>query len=254
MRQRGQDVPGRDILRSRVALLSRRATGCHPKRTNLPLSFGRLVRNPGNSPDAASPIRRPPASDIPTDLRPVVLTGDRPTGPLFLGQFCGSQRDRVILWQGTIHSCRSPTHRGLTEKADDPERVTRDIIDLARDDPAVAAIRTSPRSTGHQPWRRRTPTPTTCASMILGGARAMWYSRSRHGHRAGGARSPRRSQRHRGEAAFGGRPARSARDAWAERQDDVHDILRNGTRRARGVTSARCDTIEDVLGLYHVAA
>lgn len=34
-------------------------------------------------------------SDIPADSRPVVLTSDRPTGPLHLGHFCGSLRTFV---------------------------------------------------------------------------------------------------------------------------------------------------------------
>lgn len=35
--------------------------------------------------------------DVSTDPRPVILTGDRPTGPLYLGNDCGSLRNRVAL-------------------------------------------------------------------------------------------------------------------------------------------------------------
>lgn len=35
--------------------------------------------------------------DLSTDLRPVILTGDRPTSPLHLGHYCGSLRNRVAL-------------------------------------------------------------------------------------------------------------------------------------------------------------
>ncbi|MFG5119570.1 MULTISPECIES: hypothetical protein [Methylobacteriaceae] len=69
--------------------------------------------------------------------------------------------------------------QALTENADDPKRVTRHVIDLARDDPAVASIRASPRSTIRRPCQHCTPTPTICASLILGGQGVMWCSRPR---------------------------------------------------------------------------
>lgn len=48
-------------------------------------------------------------------------------------------------------------------------------------------------------------------------------------------------------------PIRASRVAWADRPDDVVDILRDGTRHARGVTQATLDTVKDALGLYRLA-
>ena len=48
-------------------------------------------------------------------------------------------------------------------------------------------------------------------------------------------------------------PIRASRAAWAHRPDDVRDILRDGTRGARGVTQATLDTVKDALGLYRLA-
>ncbi|MGE8126695.1 tryptophan--tRNA ligase [Methylobacterium sp. NPDC080182] len=47
-------------------------------------------------------------------------------------------------------------------------------------------------------------------------------------------------------------PIRERRTAWADRPDDVRDILRDGTRRARGVTQATLEAVKDALGLYRV--
>ncbi|AIQ89408.1 Tryptophanyl-tRNA synthetase [Methylobacterium oryzae CBMB20] len=48
-------------------------------------------------------------------------------------------------------------------------------------------------------------------------------------------------------------PIRSRRAAWADRPDDVRDILRDGTRRARRVTQSTLEAVKDALGLYRVA-
>ncbi|CAO4138458.1 hypothetical protein [Methylorubrum aminovorans] len=48
-------------------------------------------------------------------------------------------------------------------------------------------------------------------------------------------------------------PIRVSRAAWADRPDDVADILRDGTGHARGVTQATLDTVKDALGLYSLA-
>jgi tryptophanyl-tRNA synthetase len=76
-------------------------------------------------------------SDIPADSRPVVLTGDRPTGPLHLGHFCGSLRNRVTLQHGHDAFVLIADAQALTDNADDPGRITGHVIDLALDDLAV---------------------------------------------------------------------------------------------------------------------
>lgn len=85
-------------------------------------------------------------SDIPADSRPVVLTGDRPTGPLHLGHFCGSLRNRVTLQHGHDTFVLIADAQALTDNADDPGRITRHVIDLALDylavgiDPSLTTI------------------------------------------------------------------------------------------------------------------
>ncbi|WP_411901719.1 tryptophan--tRNA ligase [Methylorubrum thiocyanatum] len=76
-------------------------------------------------------------SDIPADPRPIVLTGDRPTGPLHLGHFCGSLRNRVTLQHGHDTFVPIADAQALTDNTDDPRRITRHVIDLALDDLAV---------------------------------------------------------------------------------------------------------------------
>jgi tryptophanyl-tRNA synthetase len=68
---------------------------------------------------------------------PVILTGDRTTGPLHLGHYVGSLKNRVAL---------QPTHRqfllladaqALTDNADDPARVRQNVLEVALDYLAV---------------------------------------------------------------------------------------------------------------------
>ena len=47
-------------------------------------------------------------------------------------------------------------------------------------------------------------------------------------------------------------PIRERRAAWADRPDDVRDILRDGSRRVREVTQATLETVKDALGLDRV--
>jgi tryptophanyl-tRNA synthetase len=69
--------------------------------------------------------------------KPVILTGDRTTGPLHLGHFAGSLRNRV---------CMQDTHRqfllladsqALTDNAHDPAKVRRNVMEVALDYLAV---------------------------------------------------------------------------------------------------------------------
>ncbi|MBB2964273.1 tryptophan--tRNA ligase [Methylobacterium sp. R2-1] len=76
-------------------------------------------------------------SDIPADSRPIVLMGDRPTGPLHLGHFCCSLRNRVTLQHGLDTFVLIADAQALSDNADDPGCITRHVIDLALDDLAV---------------------------------------------------------------------------------------------------------------------
>ncbi|WP_076730193.1 tryptophan--tRNA ligase [Methylobacterium radiotolerans] len=75
--------------------------------------------------------------DTSTAPRPVILTGDHPTGPLYLGHYCGSLRIRVALQHDHDQFVLIADAQALTENADDPGRITRHVLDLALDYLAV---------------------------------------------------------------------------------------------------------------------
>lgn len=76
----------------------------------------------------------------------VILTGDRPTGPLHLGHYVGSLRQRVKLQ----HQCKQfviiADAQALTDNAENPEKVRKNILEVALDylavgiDPTVTTI------------------------------------------------------------------------------------------------------------------
>lgn len=80
------------------------------------------------------------------DPRPVIVTGDRPTGPLHLGHYVGSLRNRVAL-QGTHRQfVLVADAQALTDNAQDPGRIRRNILEVALDylavgiDPALSTV------------------------------------------------------------------------------------------------------------------
>ncbi|MQB42878.1 tryptophan--tRNA ligase [Rhizobium sp. ICMP 5592] len=82
----------------------------------------------------------------PIDSRPVILTGDRPTGPLHLGHYVGSLRNRVALQHSHRQYLLLADTQALTDNADDPDRVRRNVMEVAFDylavgiDPAETTI------------------------------------------------------------------------------------------------------------------
>lgn len=78
--------------------------------------------------------------------RPVILTGDRTTGPLHLGHYVGSLRNRVILQDTHEQYLLLADVQALTDNADDPEKVSRNVLEVALDylavgiDPAKTTI------------------------------------------------------------------------------------------------------------------
>jgi len=78
--------------------------------------------------------------------RPVILTGDRTTGPLHLGHYIGSLRSRVELQHTHQQYVLLADTQALTDNADDPAKVRRNVIEVALDylavgiDPALSAI------------------------------------------------------------------------------------------------------------------
>ena len=57
--------------------------------------------------------------------RPIILTGDRTTGPLHLGHYAGSLRNRVALQDTHQQFVLLADAQALTDNIDDPEKVRR---------------------------------------------------------------------------------------------------------------------------------
>ncbi|MFA5030380.1 MAG: tryptophan--tRNA ligase [Patescibacteria group bacterium] len=78
--------------------------------------------------------------------RKVVLTGDRPTGPLHLGHYVGSLQNRVELQHTHRQYIIIADTQALTDNADDPAKIRRGVLDVALDylavgiDPNVSTI------------------------------------------------------------------------------------------------------------------
>ena len=71
------------------------------------------------------------------DQRPIILTGDRPTGQLHLGHFVGSLRARVGLQDSHHQHLLLADAQALTDNADNPDKVRNNILNVALDYLAV---------------------------------------------------------------------------------------------------------------------
>jgi len=80
------------------------------------------------------------------DTRPVILTGDRTTGPLHLGHYAGSLKSRVALQRSHEQFLLLADTQALTDNAHDPQKVRRNVLEVATDylavgiDPALTTI------------------------------------------------------------------------------------------------------------------
>jgi tryptophanyl-tRNA synthetase len=87
-----------------------------------------------------------PAHPDTSPERPVILTGDRTTGPLHLGHYVGSLRNRVALQHSHCQYLLLADAQALTDNADDPAKVRRNVLEVATDylavgiDPSVTTI------------------------------------------------------------------------------------------------------------------
>jgi tryptophanyl-tRNA synthetase len=68
---------------------------------------------------------------------PVILTGDRPTGPLHLGHYVGSLRNRVSYQSEAKQFIMLADSQALTDNMDDVSKVHRNVIEVALDYLAV---------------------------------------------------------------------------------------------------------------------
>lgn len=69
--------------------------------------------------------------------RPVVLTGDRPTGPLHLGHYVGSLRTRLLLQDTHQQNILVADTQAMTDNAHDPDKVRRNVLEVVLDYLAV---------------------------------------------------------------------------------------------------------------------
>ena len=78
--------------------------------------------------------------------RPIILTGDRTTGPLHIGHYAGSLRNRLRLQDSHEQFLLLADTQALTDNAHDPAKVRRSVIEVALDylavgiDPAKTTI------------------------------------------------------------------------------------------------------------------
>jgi tryptophanyl-tRNA synthetase len=76
----------------------------------------------------------------------VILTGDRPTGPLHLGHFVGSLRNRVTYQHEYQQFIMLADSQALTDNMEDTDKVHRNVVEVALDylavgiDPAKSTI------------------------------------------------------------------------------------------------------------------
>ncbi|SCB07088.1 tryptophan--tRNA ligase [Rhizobium hainanense] len=81
-----------------------------------------------------------------TNTRPVILTGDRTTGPLHLGHYVGSLKSRVVLQHSHQQFLLLADTQALTDNAHDPQKVRRNVLEVATDylavgiDPSLTTI------------------------------------------------------------------------------------------------------------------
>ncbi|MEO8610645.1 MAG: tryptophan--tRNA ligase [Chloroflexota bacterium] len=79
-------------------------------------------------------------------MKQTILTGDRPTGPLHLGHYVGSLKNRVALQHEYDTYVLIADVQALTDNAEHPDKVRRNILEVAYDylavgiDPTVATI------------------------------------------------------------------------------------------------------------------
>ncbi|MDQ1157221.1 tryptophanyl-tRNA synthetase [Sphingomonas sp. SORGH_AS 950] len=83
---------------------------------------------------------------MPSSSRPVILTGDRTTGALHLGHYIGSLRNRVELQHTHQQYVLLADSQALTDNADNPGKVRRNVLEVATDylavgiDPSLSTI------------------------------------------------------------------------------------------------------------------
>ncbi len=62
-----------------------------------------------------------------------ILTGDRPTGPLHIGHYVGSLKNRLILQEDYEEFILIADIQALTDNFDDPTRIEKNILEVTKD-------------------------------------------------------------------------------------------------------------------------
>ncbi len=73
----------------------------------------------------------------PIDKKETILTGDRATGPLHLGHYVGSLKQRVALQVIHEQTILVADMQGLTDNAHNPKKVSSNILNVVADYLAV---------------------------------------------------------------------------------------------------------------------
>ncbi|ANT60378.1 tryptophan--tRNA ligase [Salipiger sp. CCB-MM3] len=87
-----------------------------------------------------------PEADTPAKAKPVILTGDRTTGPLHIGHYAGSLKNRLALQNSHRQFLLLADTQALTDNAHDIGKVRRNVLEVACDylavgiDPAKTTI------------------------------------------------------------------------------------------------------------------
>jgi tryptophanyl-tRNA synthetase len=71
------------------------------------------------------------------EKKKIVLTGDRPTGPLHLGHYVGSLKNRVVLQSSSTQYVMIADAQALTDNYENPEKVRENVLQVALDYLAV---------------------------------------------------------------------------------------------------------------------
>lgn len=74
-----------------------------------------------------------------------ILTGDRPTGPLHLGHYVGSLRQRVTLQDRYPQYVLIADLQGLTDNGSNPQKISQNIFEVMADYLAVGIDPAKPR-------------------------------------------------------------------------------------------------------------
>lgn len=127
-----------------VALLLGAARTFVQRRTKPPVEAGSVVTK--------TPLRTGGSNQDETamphceNFAPIILTGDRPTGPLHLGHYVGTLKNRVAMQRSHRQFVLIADAQGLTDNADNPDRIRRNVIEVCLDylavgvDPAYTTI------------------------------------------------------------------------------------------------------------------